>query len=110
MPGGNEVVVIVRISSIAIPNARIDDYLEYLQRDLIPRYETAEGIESVWVLQRRLLAYDEVTTISVWQAEEALTRFFEGRPLNDPNCEYSGIEFESHTYKLVRSSGGWQRF
>jgi heme-degrading monooxygenase HmoA len=93
--------VIVRISSIAIPNERIDNYLEHVQRDLIPRYEIAPGLESVWLLQRSLISYAEVITISVWHSEVALASFFENWPFDDAGHEYAGIEFEPRTFVLL---------
>lgn len=93
--------MIVRISSIAIPSTKVTDYLEHVRRYWIPRYNRAAGLESLSLLQRELIAYVEVITITVWDSEDALNRFFQDWPLDDTKCEYAGIEFEPATYSLL---------
>jgi hypothetical protein len=100
--------VILRISSIAIPKAGIDNYLDHVERDLIPRYQTASGLESISILQRVVVAYVEVITISAWQSQDALTHFFATWPA-DMKHECAGIEFEPHTYTLLMSRQGQRR-
>jgi len=93
--------VIVQISSIAVAKAKTGEYLERLQRDAIPAYEAALGIVSIQLLRRSLVAYDELLTLSVWESEEALTRFLERPPLTDAPSDLRGIESEPRIYQLV---------
>jgi hypothetical protein len=95
--------VIVRISCTAIPKISLPGYFEHLQRELIPRYEGAPGLDSIHVLQRELVAYVEITTISLWYSEEDLSIFLETRPFEPTPPEFSGIEFEPHTYAVLMS-------
>lgn len=101
--------VIVRISTISIPASRISEYIVHVYRDLIPNFEVAEGLEWVWFLRRRLGTYVEVVTISVWQSEGALTRFFENWPFSEATKEYLGIEFEPRIYTVWASRPGHAR-
>lgn len=100
--------MIVHISSIAIPDTTVNDYLEYVHRNLIPRYEAALGLASVHLLQRQLLAYVEVITISVWDSDAALKNFFRDCPVDDVQNQSAGIEFEPRTYVLLTSRQGQQ--
>jgi len=100
--------VIVQISSIAIPETTVNDYLEYVHRNLIPRYEAALGLDSVHLLQRQLLAYVEVITISVWDSDAASKNFFKDSPVDDKQNHLGGIEFEPRTYVLLTSRQGQQ--
>ena len=100
--------MILRISSIAIPRPGVDDYLDHVERDVIPRYEAAQGLEWVSILQRVVVAYVEVITISAWQSEDAVTHFFQHWPA-EAKHEYAGIEFEPHNYTLLMSRQGHRR-
>ena len=93
--------VIVQISSIAVAKAKTAEYLDRLHRDAIPAYETAQGIVSIQLLCRSLVAYDELLTISVWESEEALMRFRETRLVTDEPSDLRGIESVPRTYELV---------
>jgi heme-degrading monooxygenase HmoA len=89
--------VIVRISSIAIPKIKLPDYFEHMQRELIPRYEGAPGLDSLHVLHRELVAYVEITLISLWDSEETWSVSLETRPFEHTSRKFGGIEFEPHT-------------
>jgi heme-degrading monooxygenase HmoA len=95
--------VIVRISSIAIPRAELSGYFEHVRREVVPRYEGAAGLDSIHVLQRELVAYVEVTTLSLWDSEEALKVFLETRPVEYTPRGFAGIEFEPRTYTVLMS-------
>jgi heme-degrading monooxygenase HmoA len=90
-------------SSIAIPKIKFRDYFEHMQRDLLPSYKGAPGLDSVHILQRELVAYVEITTVSLWDSEEALGVFLETETFEDTPREFAGIEFEPHTYVVLMS-------
>ena len=94
--------MIVRVSSIAVPASKLDRYLEHVEENELPTYETAPGLISVWLLQRPFVAYVEVMTLSLWQSGEALTGFIESQPepIDLPN-DYGVIHMEPHAYELV---------
>jgi heme-degrading monooxygenase HmoA len=92
--------VIVRISSIAIPKAELSNYCEHVRREL-PQYEGAAGLDSIHVLQREFVAYVEITTLSLWDSEEALRAFLEAPPVEDTPRNFMGIEFEARTYTVL---------
>jgi hypothetical protein len=73
--------VIVRISSIIVPESLYNLHLTKLQSAAIPQYEAAAGLVSVSLLQRPFVAYVELLTISLWVTEKAMTSFLEGQPL-----------------------------
>jgi len=93
----------MRISSIAIPKVKLPDYCEHMQQELIPRYESAPGLDSIHVLHRELVAYVEITLVSVWFSQEALSVFLDTRPFEHSSPEFAGIEFEPHTYAVLMS-------
>jgi heme-degrading monooxygenase HmoA len=100
--------VIVRISTIAILKTKIEEYLDYAQRTLLPAYEAAAGLNSVHLLQRSLVAYEELITISVWDSEEGLIHFVERCAPQSVGPDLAGIEFEPHSYTLLLSRNGQQ--
>jgi hypothetical protein len=77
--------------------------LEQVQRNLLPAYERAHGLDSVHLLYRSLVAYDELVTVSLWLSEEALAQFTASCDLQECSPELSGIKFEPRTYTLVLS-------
>jgi heme-degrading monooxygenase HmoA len=52
-------------------------YLDYAHNGIIPAYESAAGLISVAVFQRPVVGYVELLTLTMWQSEQALTRFLE---------------------------------
>jgi len=62
-----------------VPAHTLSRYLEHLEQFLIPRYEAASGLISVFLLQRPFVAYVELVTLSMWQSDEDMTRFLESR-------------------------------
>lgn len=72
-----------------------------MQQNLIPRYETAPGLEAIYVVQRELVAYVEINTMSLWDSREALKAFLETRPFDHSASEFMGIEFEPHVYAVL---------
>lgn len=97
----------MRISSAAVPQSALSPYLEYVRSTEIPRYEAATGLMSVSLLQRPFGAYVELLTLSIWQSEQALTRFVEKQPPADGvESEYGVIQFEPRTYESVVSRDG----
>ena len=74
-------------------------------QDLMPRYKVARGLHSIHILQRELVAYVEIITVSLWDSEEALNVFLETLPSSKAAPELAGISFEPRTYTLLVS---WQ--
>jgi heme-degrading monooxygenase HmoA len=94
--------VIVRISSAFVPLSKLTLYLEHVEGSEIPRYEAALGLVSVSLLQRSLVTYMELMTISCWRSEEAMKQFVEKQlPSVRANNEYGVIQFEAQTYQLA---------
>lgn len=96
--------MIVRISSAIVPHSMFDGYLDHIYTSTIPVYKAATGLISVSVFQRLVGGYVELLTLTMWQSEQALTRFFEGRPAtNNDRNDYGVIHMEPHVYELVAS-------
>jgi len=85
-------------------------YLDHVHTSAIPAYEAAAGLISVSVFQRLVVGYVELLTLTMWQSEQALTRFLEGRPpTNNDRSDYGVIHMEPHVYELVSSRQGTQQ-
>jgi hypothetical protein len=100
--------VIIHTSSVVVPQTDSAAYLEHVRCILLPTYETAEGLFSVCVSKRELVAYIEVLTISSWQSEEALLRFIQ---TNARVAEKTPgfISQEPHSFELLYSlPGRWR--
>lgn len=68
--------VIVRICSDLVARENIAMYVNDLSERVLPLYRVADGLQSVSVLQRKLVAYGEIATVSAWDSEEAMLQFF----------------------------------
>jgi heme-degrading monooxygenase HmoA len=103
--------VIVRISSTGVSESRVRAYREFLESSVIPRYETSPGMVRVSLLERQLVAYVEMLTVSLWQSREQLQQFLENLQLSmesqklveDAKRKYGVIEVESRTFEVVLS-------
>lgn len=100
----------MRISSAIVPHAMFDRYLSHVRASTMPVYEAATGLISVSVFQRLVVGYVELLTLTMWQSEQALTRFLEDSPAtNNDRNDYGTIHMEPHVYELVVSSQGTRR-
>jgi heme-degrading monooxygenase HmoA len=95
--------VIVRITTIAVPKTQLPEYYEYMENNLVPRYTNSPGLSSIQLLKREFVAYDEITTISSWDSEEAMNAFLETKPFDRTPFEFAGIEFEPRLYHVLMS-------
>lgn len=67
--------VIVRICSDLVACENIETYVNDLSQRVLPLYRVADGLQSVSVLQRKLVAYGEIATLSAWNSEQAMFEF-----------------------------------
>ena len=85
----------------------LDRYLSHVHTSSIPVYEAATGLISVSVFQRPVVGYVELLTLTMWQSEQALTRFLDDYPAaNNDRSDYGVIHMEPHVYELVVSRQG----
>jgi heme-degrading monooxygenase HmoA len=93
--------MILRLSYVFVP--RLSEVsLEELRAWTVNNYTAAPGLYSVLLFQRQLAGYVEVVTLSIWQAEEAMTRFFSDKQHSEWNhSEKGAIRKESQSYELV---------
>jgi heme-degrading monooxygenase HmoA len=99
--------VIVRISSAIVPSSELDAYLEHQRSKVIPVYAAAAGLRWVAFLQRPVVAYFEVVTLSVWKSEQAMARFMEGEAFKDEPTSHMGvIKMDPHAYELTVTAEG----
>lgn len=97
----------VRVSAAIVHGSNLNAYLEYVQKNEIPKYEAAGGLASFCVLQRPFVAYVELLIISFWQSEQALTRFLGAQTLAPAATEsYGAIQLEPHNYAFLISGKG----
>jgi heme-degrading monooxygenase HmoA len=100
-------LMIVRISSNVVPEASLDLYLEYFRKNEIPNYGAAAGLASFYVLQRSVVAYVELLSISFWESEQVLTRFLDTQtPTRAATESYGVIHLEARNYTLLISGKG----
>ncbi len=101
--------MIVRLSSWIVHESQVARYLEHVESTVIPTYKTAPGLIRVHVLQRPMVSYEEVLTVSLWRSVEDLKRFSLGEPPTDCiKAKYDAIALESRTYQ-IRLSGEGER-
>jgi heme-degrading monooxygenase HmoA len=98
--------VIVQILSVIIPESQASAYLEELQSHALPIYECAQGLVSISVLQRPVVAYHEVMLLSLWRSERALERFQQEHNSVVALEGHGRIQLEPHTFELVCSCRG----
>ncbi len=84
-----------------------DRYLIHVQTSTMPVYEAATGLISASVFHRLFVGYVEPLTLTMWQSEQALNRFLEGRvATTNDRSDYGVIHMEPHVYELVVSRQG----
>ena len=98
--------MIVRISSVIVPQARLQPYLENVQSVEIPVYQAADGMVSVWLLVRTTVGYAEVRTVSLWRTEEELERFLQKQLSASAGDGEGVIAVEVRNYDLYFSGLG----
>lgn len=59
----------------AVPAAKGDDYMRYLQRTGIPDSRATPGCAGVYVLRRREDSVEHFLFISLWESREAIRAF-----------------------------------
>lgn len=70
--------MIVHVSSGFIPNIHVDRFVEHITNEVAPRLRTAPAVVSFYLWRRRLVSYEEITTVSIWQSREGLDLFLAG--------------------------------
>ena len=80
--------------------SHVKTHLKRLLEGVIPAYQAAPGLSALKVLRRSLVGYDEIATVTTWQSEEHMQRFFESSPLSNQSSVL--IEREPpQVYRLV---------
>ena len=88
-----------------VPAPSLSRCLKHIEQFVIPRYEAAPGLISIWLMQRPFVAYVELATLSMWQSEQDMTRFLESQAM--PFCPGDGvIQLEPHAFEIVLSHPG----
>lgn len=91
---------IVRIGSVFVIQSHAEAYLKWLLEKIIPGYQAAPGFSAIVVLRRSLVAYEEITTITMWQSAEQMQSFAN-------QCLKSGFDGvllqreQPHVYELI---------
>jgi hypothetical protein len=90
-----------------VPYSVLQTYLDHVHTSRIPTYRAAAGLVSVSVCQRPVVSYVELLTLTLWQSEQALSKFLEGdlAAANDRN-ENDVIHMEAHVYELLVTRQG----
>lgn len=97
----------MRISSAIVPESTFGTYLSHVYATTIPAYEATKGLISVSVFRRSAVGYVELLTLTIWQSEQALTKFLESCPdINGDSSDNGVIHMEPHVYELVASRQG----
>jgi hypothetical protein len=97
----------MRISSAVVPHSILDRYLDHVRTSIIPVYESAADLISLSVFQRPVVGYVELLTLTMWQSDQALTRFLEDNLATDSDrSSYGVIHMEPQAFELVESRQG----
>jgi heme-degrading monooxygenase HmoA len=97
----DEQLMIMRICCDVVVEDHLETYLDELFKTVIPLYSAASGVLSVSILQRRLVAYAEVATISAWQSAEFMSSFVKNDLRSYATTQYAVICREPIVYELV---------
>lgn len=96
--------MIVRLSSAFVPRL-FDVCQEELREWAVSDYKGAHGLDLVLLFQRELVGYVELVTVSIWQEEEAMTRFFNRNQHTKWNSDNGTIEKGPRSYELIIAIG-----
>lgn len=90
-----------------VPCSILQTYLHHVHTSRIPAYRAAPGLVSVSVCQRPVASYVELLTLTLWQSEQALSKFLEGdlAAAKDRN-EHDVIQMEPHVYEVLETRQG----
>jgi heme-degrading monooxygenase HmoA len=80
--------------------SHVDDYLKRMLDYIIPEFQAAQGLLAIKILRRRLVGYEEVTTITTWQSGEQMRCFCESTDFTSPGDALLQRE-PPHVYDLV---------
>jgi heme-degrading monooxygenase HmoA len=67
--------MIARLWHGAIPAARADEYMRYLEQTGLPDYRATPGNRGVYVLRRAEEAVAHFLLVSLWDSQEAIRAF-----------------------------------
>ena len=67
--------MIARLWHGAVPAARGEDYLRYLERTGLPDYRATAGNRGVYVLRRQEQGLDHFLLVTLWESEAAIRAF-----------------------------------
>ena len=90
-----------------VPCSVLQTYLDHVHNSRIPAYMAAAGLVSVSVCQRPVVSYVELLTLTLWQSEQALSKFLEAdlAAAKDRN-ENDVIHMKPHVYELMVTRQG----
>ena len=83
--------MIARVSSEYVELAHLVQFHMELRREILPAYESANGILSLLVLQRSLIAYDDIMIVSLWESEEAARNYANSERVRSGSVKELGI-------------------
>jgi hypothetical protein len=99
--------VIARIASTIVPQPAIGVSVERWQTAILPRYLSSQGLILVCLLQRPLVAYIELMTVSVWTTQEELDQFLQRGPgIVVPERSDDIIQLEARAYDVIVFQAG----
>lgn len=67
--------MIARIWRGATPVERAREYVEYLRATGLKEYRATPGNQGAWIFWRKVADKAEFLTVSLWDSEEAISRF-----------------------------------
>ena len=85
---------------------KADQYLEYLNRIVIPACQTAEGIEGLFIMKECQGELTHFLLLSFWTSDEALANFtgadFDAvSPSPEEKCLLTAFESTARHYKVI---------
>jgi hypothetical protein len=92
----------LRITASIVLETNSTAYRDLLQRVVVPRYEVADGVLSVFVVTRYLVAYVELDILSFWDSEQAMAQFASAEALTTGvGSDLGVIHLDERTYTVA---------
>jgi hypothetical protein len=92
----------LRITSSIVLETNSTAYRDLVQQVVVPRYEVADGLLSVFVVTRHLVAYVELDILSLWDSQQAMAQFASAEALTTGvGSDLGVIHLDERTYTVA---------
>jgi hypothetical protein len=93
--------MIVHVSSDFIPGSYVDDFVTHVTSEVVPSFKASPDLISVFMWRRHLVGYVEISIVSVWQNEEAMTSCLQTLREIWSRGNFASIRTEPRVYSIT---------